>query len=164
MIRCTYPTWSPFRESKATSASYSLLARGTKKKSRLPVGDRSNRSNYLTSATLLDRQTSDLSSSTFVLLEQDVRAEVEFFGKQIFSLSKWNGRWRTISNLNGERRFIKVVKDLNAVVFESKTFILTLELLTIGFNSPFLLFSPIIRKELLSLNNVTSNTLSFSPD
>lgn len=80
------------------------------------------------------------------------------------SLSKWNGRWRTISNLNGERRFIKVVKDLNAVVFESKTFILTLELLAIGFNSPFLLFSPIIRKELLSLNNITTNTLSFSPD
>lgn len=52
------------------------------------------------------------------------------------SLSKWNGRWRTISNLNGERRFIKVVKDLNAVVFESKTFILILELLLDRFQFP----------------------------
>lgn len=52
------------------------------------------------------------------------------------SLSKWNGRWRTISNLNGERRFIKVVKDLNAVVFESKTFILMLELLLDRFQFP----------------------------
>lgn len=52
------------------------------------------------------------------------------------SLSKWNRRWRTISNLNGERRFIKVVKDLNAVVFESKTFILMLELLLDRFQFP----------------------------